>query len=199
MKTILLTCFNPFGGETVNAAGRASALVEPPRGCRLIKEELPTEYEGSFAALSELLARHHPDFLVMLGQAAGRPELTVERIGINLDSAGIADNRGEIRSGSPIRTDGADGYFSTLPILEMARACAGAGIPASVSASAGTFVCNHLLYSALYHIRQNGLPVGAGFIHIPATPAQAVPKHIASMESSIAARGIEAMLNVLIS
>ena len=194
---ILLTHFNVFGSGSINSSACAAKLVRAPQDCELTVCELPTEYERSVTLLEQLIGEHRPDALIMLGQAEGRPTLSLERIGINCDDAGAADNTGEIRSGSKIVPDGADGYFAALPIREMLQAACDANVPASISNSAGTYVCNHLLYKMLYNRNRDGSPRYVGFIHVPAAPQQAVAKPIPSMDSQLAANGISAMLTAL--
>lgn len=198
MMKILLTHFDPFGGDSVNSAACAARLIRAPENAGLTVLELPTKYDESVRLLRERLRQLRPDALVMLGQASGRPTLTVERIGINLDQCATADNAGDLRDGTPVFADGADGYFAALPTQRMIDACQRAGIPAALSPSAGTFVCNHLLYAMLYDRARLGEPRYVGFIHVPATPQQAAGRQIPSMDSSLAAEGIRAMLTALI-
>lgn len=194
---ILLTHFDAFGEASINSSACAAELVRAPNGCELTVCELPTEYDRSVALLERLVDEHRPDALIMLGQAAGRPSLSIERIGINCDDASAPDNSGEIRRGNKIALDGADGYFAALPIDRMLQASRDANVPASISNSAGTYVCNHLLYSMLYNKNRTGAPEHVGFIHVPATPQQAAEKQMPSMDSQTAANGISAMLTVL--
>ncbi len=195
---VLITCFDPFGGGTTNSSMEVMALLpESIDNIQIIKEQLPTVYDRSVERMRGLIAKHQPDAIVMLGQAEGRTELSVERIGINLDEASLPDNEGVLRTGQSIVEGAPDGYFSTLPIKTMVETCKQSGIPAAISPSAGTFVCNHILFSTLHMLKLQNLDIPAGFVHIPATPAQAAAKRGASMDSRIAAEGLISMLRAL--
>lgn len=195
---ILVTYFDPFGGGTLNSSAEAAKLLpDAIENISIVKAELPTAYDNSVKQLEELIALHHPDAVVMMGQAEGRTELSLERIGINLDEATLPDNTGELRTGRPAVPDAPDGIFATLPIKEMAEASRQAGIPAGISNSAGTFACNHLLFCCLHHLKTQNSGTLAGFIHIPATPAQAALKRAASMDSKVAAEGLIHMIRVI--
>ncbi|QEL55901.1 pyroglutamyl-peptidase I [Chromobacterium paludis] len=170
MRTVLLTGFEPFGGETVNPSWEAVKLLdgETIAGARVVARRLPCVFG---AALSEL--RHHleglrPDLVIAVGQAGGRPDISVERVAINVDDARIPDNAGKQPIDQPIAADGPAAYFSTLPIKAIVAALRECDIPASVSQTAGTFVCNHVMYGLLHHGGARG-----GFIHIPYLPEQA--------------------------
>ncbi len=192
---ILVTCFDGFAGESVNAS--ALALERLPKkigAARLITAELPTRYAAAEEVVKRLIAIHSPAIIVHLGQAAGRSCPELERIGINFDNAKTGDNAGEVRLTKPIDPDGEDGLFSTLPVDAMAEACRAAGIPAGVSNTAGTFVCNHILYTTLRYIKTHGLPIRAGFIHLPVTCAQALDKRYPTMDSQTSADAVTAML-----
>lgn len=195
---ILVTYFDPFGGGTTNSSAEAAALLpETIENIEIIKAQLPTTYNGSVEQLTEMIALHIPDIIVMLGQAEGRIELSLERIGINLDEATLPDNAGELRSCQPAVPDAPDGYFVTLPIKEMAEAARQGGIPAGISNSAGSFACNHLLFCCLHLLKTKASGTLAGFIHIPATPAQAAVKRAASMDSRTAAEGLIHMFRAI--
>lgn len=194
---LLLTAFDPFGGASVNPAERAVALV-PDRvgGVSVVKRTVPTVFYKSIAAVAEAIAAEKPDAVLAVGQAGGRSGLTVERIGINIDDARIADNEGSAPVDRTIFPDGAPAYFSTLPIKAMVGAIRGAGLPAGVSNSAGTFVCNHLLYGILYTLAREAPHVRAGFIHVPYLPEQAaaISPPAPSMTAGDIAKGLEAAI-----
>ena len=136
--------------------------------------------------------------MLSIGQAGGRAEITPERIAINIDDARIPDNEGNQPVDRPIVPDGENAYFSNLPIKTMMEAIKKEGIPASVSNSAGTYVCNHLMYSVLYYIKKNALPIKAGFIHVPYIPEQTVnKKDKPSMSLAEIVRGLEAAIRVI--
>lgn len=194
---LLLTAFDPFGGAAVNPAERAVALVSERVGdVSVVKRTVPTVFYKSIAEVAAAIAAEKPDAVLSVGQAGGRSGLTVERIGINVDDARIADNEGNAPIDRTIFPDGAPAYFSTLPIKAMVQAIRGAGIPASVSNSAGTFVCNHLLYGVLYTLAKEAPHVRAGFIHVPYLPEQAEALSVPapSMTAEDIAKGLEAAI-----
>lgn len=172
MKHILLTAFEPFGGETINPAleiARALAEYSHPNASLRALTVPVTFAEAAQAVLSELEGRRY-DAVLMLGQAGGRATVTVERVAINVNDASIPDNAGAQPCDEPIAPDGAPAYFATLPIKAIVAAIREAGVPANISNSAGTFVCNSLMYSVLRHLHGSGVP--AGFIHVPWLPEQ---------------------------
>ena len=148
------------------------------------------------AAVAEAIAREKPDAVLCIGQAGGRYDLTPERVAINLDDARIPDNEGNQPIDTPIFADGAPAYFATLPIKAMVAKIREAGLPASVSNTAGTFVCNHLMYGVLYTLAKHYLGVRGGFMHVPFIPSQTVnrPSPAPSMAQTDIARGIEAAI-----
>ena len=172
--TILITGFEPFGGQSVNPSWEAvSALPERLGASRLEKLRLPVEY-GEAARRVLVKARElSPQVILCVGQAGGRDSVTPEVIGINLREASIPDNAGAAPAGTPIDPDGPDGIFSTLPVREMAEAIRARGIPALLSYSAGAYVCNDLLYTLLNRFR--GTDTRVGFIHVPYIPSQGTP------------------------
>ena len=172
--TILITGFEPFGGQSVNPSWEAvSALPERIGAYRLEKLRLPVEY-GEAARRVLVKARElSPQVILCVGQAGGRDSVTPEVIGINLREASIPDNAGAAPAGTPIDPDGPDGIFSTLPVREMAEAIRARGIPALLSYSAGAYVCNELLYTLLNRFR--GTDTRVGFIHVPYIPSQGTP------------------------
>ena len=196
--TILLSAFDPFGGEDTNAVLEISKLLpDEIDGAKIIKLTLPTVFcKASEMIINEARALA-PDAIVMLGQAKGRGAITPERIAINVSDASIDDNEGNRPNNVRIIENAPDGYFSTLPITDMVDAIKSVGVAAAVSNTAGTFVCNQTMFSVLdFALRElPGRPVG--FIHVPCTPAQADEK-TPSMEASDASRGIEAAIRSII-
>ena len=155
---VLVTAFDPFGGETVNPALEAVKMLPEQTGeLEISKLEVPTVFGKSIAVVKEALARLQPDFVVCVGQAGGRCDITVERVAINCMDARIADNAGCQPTDERIEPDGSAAYFSTLPIKRVVEAIRAEGIPASVSNSAGTFVCNQLMYGVLFEIEKAGM------------------------------------------
>lgn len=171
--TLLLTGFAPFGGETLNPSWEAVRRLDGERlgDLPVVAAQLPTEFGAVLRVLDELLERHRPTLVVAVGQAGGRAELSLERIAINVDDARIPDNAGRQPIDEPVVAGGPAAYFSTLPIKAMTRVLRDAGIPAAVSQTAGTFVCNHVFYGLQHRLQGSG--VRGGFIHIPYLPAQA--------------------------
>ena len=198
---ILLTAFEPFGGETINPALEAVKLTSDSVGeAKIIKLTVPTVFYKSIAVVTAAIEKERPDAVLCVGQAEGRCELTPERVAINLDDARIPDNEGNQPIDRPIFADGAPAYFSTLPIKAMARSIRDAGIPASVSNTAGTFVCNHLMYGVLYTLEKQHRGVRSGFMHVPAAPSQAAHRSapIPSMSIGDIAAGIEAAIGAIV-
>ena len=174
MKKLLITGFDPFGGEKINPSWEAVKRLPDIIGeYELCKLEIPTIFGLAAQKVLEKAREICPDAILCIGQAGGRNAVTPERIGINLRSARIADNAGNQPAEEIICADGADGIFSTVPVAAMVRAIQNAGLPAVVSNTAGTFVCNDTLYTLLHHYR--GTPVRVGFIHVPYLPEQGEP------------------------
>lgn len=171
---ILVTGFDPFGGEKVNPAIEAvKKLPDTIAGNEIIKLEVPTIFYESARVVKEKIKQEKPDMVINVGQAGGRSAITPERIAINFQAGSTPDNSGKGPKEGKIETDGADGYFTQLPIKKMVTAIRKAGIPAMVSNSAGTYVCNHLFYEVQY-MRVHEFPnLKVGFIHIPFLPSQA--------------------------
>jgi len=156
---------------------------------------VPTVFHKSAQVLEEEMSRYQPDFVLCIGQAGGRTSLTPERVAINQDDARIPDNEGNQPIDLPIRPDGAPGYFSSLPIKAMVQAIKKEGLPASVSNTAGTFVCNHLMYGVLYHLNRHHKAAKAGFIHVPYIPEQTADKPgVPSMPLDDIVRALEAAI-----
>ena len=174
MKKLLITGFDPFDGATVNPSWEAVKLLPDTVGdYELYKLQIPTVFGLAPRTVLEKAAQIQPDVIISVGQAGTRPAVTPERIGINVRDARITDNAGISPKDEPIVPGGPDGLFSTLPIKAMITAIQEAGLPASVSNTAGTFVCNDVLYSLLHHYA--GSNVRCGFIHVPWLPEQGQP------------------------
>lgn len=171
-KTLLITGFDPFGGETVNPSWEAVRLLPERIGAyRLVKQQLPTVYGRAAEVAIAKAEEISPDAIVCIGQAGKRAAVTPEVIGINLREGSIPDNAGVLLTDTPIDPQGPAAYFATLPVRDMVEAIRAASLPASLSYSAGAFVCNDLLYSLLHRFRGTSLPIG--FIHVPFLPEQA--------------------------
>jgi pyroglutamyl-peptidase len=160
--TILVTAFDPFNQEATNAS--QLVLDELKTKVEIQTQLLPTSFHRCYPILRQAVASYKPDAVILLGEAEGRPHVSLERIAINLDDARIADNDGVQLCKIPIEKKGPDGLFTRLPIDAMVEELQATEYPVGISNTAGTFVCNHIMYEALYHLPQT-LPVG--FIHVP--------------------------------
>jgi len=173
-KRILITGFEPFGGQTINPSWEAvQRLPEQIGNYQLEKMLIPVEYGGAAQQVLDAAQLFHPDVIVCIGQAGGRSAVTPEVIGINLRESKIPDNAGILAQGQPILPDGPAAYFSTLPVRDMVRAINNRDMPGALSYSAGAYVCNDVLYTLLHHFRDT--PVRIGFIHVPYLPQQGQP------------------------
>jgi len=171
---LLVTGFEPFGGEAVNPSWRvAQALAgRSIAGLPVRALQLPCVFGAARTLLDNTLQATRPQLVLALGQASGRCDLSLERVAINVDDARIADNAGAQPIDEPVIPGAPAAYFSTLPIKAMVAALRGAGLPASVSQSAGTFVCNHVFYALMHALRAATAQRG-GFMHLPLLPEQA--------------------------
>lgn len=173
---ILLTGFEPFGGETVNPSWEIARALDGwhCEGHVVRAALLPCAFGDAPAALDAAIDAHRPHIVLGLGQAGGRPEISIERVAVNVDDARIPDNLGRQPIDAAIEPGGPAAYFSTLPIKAIARDVREAGATASVSNTAGTFVCNHVFYALMHRVatRPGLAPVRAGFVHVPYTPEQ---------------------------
>lgn len=174
MKKLLITGFDPFGGAVVNPSWLAvEKLPEQVGELVLCKLEIPTVFEKAAQTVLAKAAEFGPDVILCVGQAGGRDAVTPERIGVNIRDARICDNAGNQPRGEFVAPQGPAAYFATVPVEKMAQAIRDAGIRATVSNSAGAFVCNDVLYSLLHHYA--GTDVRVGFIHVPYIPEQGSP------------------------
>ena len=193
MTKVLLTGFEPFGTATSNPSGE---IVKQISSENIVTAILPVTYAQSAEHLLALIAEHNPDVVICLGQAEGRTQITPEKVAINLDDARLPDNGGVQRSDEKILDNGPDAYFTTLPIKEMVDAAKAAGVPASVSLSAGAFLCNHVFYIAQNNFA--GSNVRSGFVHVPLMDSQA-PEFpgLPTMPLDQMVTAVRAMLEVL--
>ncbi len=173
--TILVTGFEPFGGETLNPALVAVQALPSRLGTvRVETLTVPTVFGRAEATVFRAIAEHHPEVVLCVGQAGGRSDLTPELVAINLDDATLADNDGNQPVDCAIQTGGPAAYFATLPAKLLVQALRDAGLPASVSSTAGTFVCNHLLYQLLHLAKVEYPAMKVGFLHVPYAAEQVV-------------------------
>jgi pyroglutamyl-peptidase len=193
-QNILITGFDPFGGESVNPAWEAvQRLPDTIGGAEVVTLEVPTVFDESLRVLETALADVRPDLAIGVGQAGGRTGFAVERVAINVNDARLDDNAGNRPVDTPVVAGGPAAYFATLPIKRMVAAIHEADLPASVSNSAGTFVCNHLMYGILHLLARDHPGARGGFIHVPYLPAQVVDKRgKPSMALDDVVRGLEA-------
>lgn len=199
MKTVLLTGFEPFNNETINPAWEAVRALEgwAEHGFAVEVLQLPCVFGEANRVMGEALDRLKPDVVIAVGQAGGRMDMSVERVAINVDDAPIADNALRQLVDETIVANGPAAYFSTLPIKSIVAALRQAGLPASVSQTAGTFVCNHVFYGLMH--RTAGMPVRAGFIHIPYLPQQAAAHPgTASMALADMVKGLKIAVDVAV-
>lgn len=174
---ILITGFDPFGGETLNPSYEAvKCLPERIAGAEILKSEIPTAFSQCGPAVEAGILAHQPDAVLCVGQAGGRDHIAVERVGINLMDARISDNAGAQPVDVPIQPKGPAAYFSTLPVKAMVKAIQSCGIPCQLSYSAGTYVCNCVLYQTLHMAALRYPHIRAGFIHVPFSDRQAASK-----------------------
>ncbi len=205
---ILVTGFEPFNGGTVNPSKQIVHHLEAPDGVTLIKAILPVEFKKATVQLRELLREQLPDVVLSIGQAGGRAEISVERVAINIDSVKssngrklLPDNAGDMPVDEPIEDKGAPAYFSTLPIWQIVEAIQNKGIPAGISNSAGTYVCNHVMYESLHQAAVMYPKMKSGFIHVPFLPEQIVHRadaqRLADMPLEEMVTAVQAALEVL--
>jgi pyroglutamyl-peptidase len=173
--SVLLTAFEPFGGEELNPSLEIALRLEAEMiaGHRVTIGVLPVAFDYTVSALRQALRQEQPKLVIALGQAGGHSALALERVAINLIDARIADNAGAQPIDLPVVADGPAAYFSTLPIKAMRRALQASGIPAQLSFSAGSFVCNQVFYLLMHELATQGLGIRAGFLHVPYLPVQA--------------------------
>ncbi|EGQ9290295.1 pyroglutamyl-peptidase I [Vibrio vulnificus] len=194
MRKILVTGFEPFGGESLNPSLElVKVLTQKERtNIEFIGCQVPVVRHQSISTVIEAIEQHEPELVFMIGQAAGRTAITPERVAINLDDYRIEDNAGHQPVDEPIMATGPAAYFSTLPVKAITHALQQAGIPCQLSHSAGTFVCNHLFYGIQHYLQAR--PIRSGFIHIPLLPEQASASNQPSMSLETLARGLEMMI-----
>lgn len=198
MKKILLTGFEPFGGEAINPSLELINRLQAESWNQLQVHtlKLPVVFGKAIEKLRVAVLEVDPDIVIGVGQAGGRTALSIERVAINVNDAPIADNEGNQPIDQMINSRGQVAHFSTLPVKKMMQAAQEAGVPAVVSNSAGTYVCNHLMYGILDLLK--GTKKLGGFIHIPFLPAQVVKKPTyASMALETMLRGLKAIIEAL--
>lgn len=198
---ILVTGFTPFGGESVNPSWLVASRFDGREllGARIHARELPTEFGRAETELTYALRKLKPGVVLMLGEAGNRSRISIERLAVNLADARIPDNAGRQPKETPLLKNGPAAYFSTLPVTALRDALLAAEIPAECSLSAGSFVCNAVMYRALHVLATRATPARAGFIHLPYLPEQAVRhRHAPSMALDDQVAAIEIVLRTLV-
>ncbi|MFP7224609.1 pyroglutamyl-peptidase I [Priestia filamentosa] len=192
-QKVLLTGFEPFGGEKLNPSWEAVKQLhgEVIDGVTLVAEQIPTVFGKSVEVIEKLIQQYNPDIVICVGQAGGRLHITPERVAININDARIPDNKGNQPIDEPIVDKGPVAYWSTLPIKRMVKNMQESNIPASVSHTAGTFVCNHIFYGLMDYITRTSLSIRGGFIHIPFIPEQTINKEAPSLSLEAIVEGIK--------
>lgn len=195
-EVVLVTGFEPFAGEKINPSWEVCKLLPAEiAGMHVETCRVPCEFRRAIEVVAGAIDRLRPTLVVCLGLAGGRTRIGVERVGINIDDARIPDNKGVQPIDEIIAANGPPAYFATLPVKAMAAAIRAAGVPVEVSNSAGTFVCNHLMYGVLHYIAASGHRARAGFIHVPWSEEQALDKRDApSMPLASMATGVRAAI-----
>jgi len=166
MKTVILTGFTPFDGESINPSFEAIQLVESDE-YQLIKLRIPTTFEHSIEIIKDSMMKHKPDLILMVGQAGGRQGISLERFAVNLDDSDICDNEGIMKHESKIVLDGPIAYQTNLNLKSILRDLMQQGIPSKISNTAGTYVCNHIMYGIYHAIEKEKLHSKALFVHVP--------------------------------
>jgi len=189
-RKILVTGFAPFGGQRINPSWVCvSMLPESMGGCDIIQAELPVVWYEAVNALYALIEAHRPDAVLCVGQAGGASKLNIERVGVNLCNG--TDNDGTSLTDAPIFAGAPAAYFATLPYAAMHAAVEQTGIGVQYSFSAGTYLCNHVLYSALHRAAVKAAGMKAGFLHVPMLPEQVIDTGGYSMPLERMSKGVE--------
>ncbi|WP_131501477.1 pyroglutamyl-peptidase I [Lactobacillus crispatus] len=197
---ILVTGFDPFGSDKINPAIEAvKRLPDTIKGAKIIKLEIPTVFNKSAQVVHQAIVKEQLDYVLNVGQAGGRSALTPERVAININDGRIPDNDGYQPLDEPIQPDGDTAYFTQLPIKAMAKAIRAAGLPAIVSNTAGTYVCNHIFYQVQYMRAKEFPKLKAGFIHIPFLPEQVITRpNQPSMALADIVKGLTAAIGAIV-
>lgn len=196
---ILVTGFEPFAGEQRNPSAEVvECLPENGSGFEVIKLILPVVRRKASTAIQNAVEKFRPDVVLSIGQAGGRAGISVERMAVNLEDYRIPDNEGSQPSEEPVIPGGPDGYFCTVPVKQMVSNIQAVGIPVQQSLSAGTFVCNHVMYATLHFLAEKYPTIKFGFIHIPYLPEQAADKPgVPSMSLEVAVKAVKAALSAV--
>ncbi len=192
---VLISGFDPFGQDEVNPSIEAVKLLPDTIGdIEVIKVELPTVAYKCVAKMKEQIALHQPDVIINVGQAAGRDKISIERVALNVNDFRIPDNANQTYVDEAIYEDGENAYFASLPIKHIYETLITKGYRAEVSNSAGTFVCNHIMYAMLYYLNKEEIACKSGFVHIPLLPQQALSTNLPSMELAQIVEALELII-----
>ncbi|ASZ06827.1 MULTISPECIES: pyroglutamyl-peptidase I [Enterococcus] len=184
---VLVTGFDPFGGDKVNPAYEAvKKMPAEIAGAEIIKLEVPTVFGKSSQVVREAIKEHQPEIVICVGQAGGRSAVSFERVAINLAEARIPDNEGNQPFDTALEEDGPAAYFTTLPIKAMTKNVHDHGLPAYISYTAGTFVCNDIMYRLLHVLHTEFPTIRGGFIHVPFSPDQVIERPVGTASMSLA-------------
>lgn len=195
---ILITGFEPFDGQTINPSIEILNRIQNNYNhVYIYKLIVPTVFNESIEVVCKKVDEIHPDIVLMLGQAGGRKEISIERVAINIDDANIPDNRGIKPIDSVIMKNGQPAYFSSLPIKKMMNILRENNLPAQISNSAGTYVCNHLMYGVLNHIDSKKLNILAGFVHVPFIHEQVIDNGNFSMSLNDLVKAVELLIEIV--
>ena len=197
---VLVTGFDPFGGESINPAWEAVKVIKDEiAGAEVVKMQIPTVVGKSIAKIHDKMVEINPDIVIAVGQAGGRFGVTPERVAINVTDARIPDNEGNQPIDEVIFEDGDAAYFSNLPLKAMVQAIKDAGYPSVLSNTAGTYICNHVMYGILYYIQKEFPNARGGFIHVPYATSQVVNKpNTASMSLADITASLEAAIKAAV-
>ncbi|MFW5838564.1 MAG: pyroglutamyl-peptidase I [Bacillota bacterium] len=200
MKTVIITAFEPFNKDDENPTEHVIAeLPDFLYDTRIIKVTLPVIYQAAFDQLLPYIEEYNPALILMLGLAAGRSHISIERVAINVNHSKTPDNLGNIKHHEVIDENGPDGLFTTLPLSDIMKRMHKHKLPVTISNSAGTYVCNNLMYNVLYYIKKLNLDTKAGFIHVPYLPHQAYNKsNMPMMERRYMVETVTAIIDVLL-
>ena len=202
MNTVLVTGFEPFDGASINPSAEIAKRLDGRRfgDCEVHAAVLAVQHLAAAAGVQALVGAHSPIAVVHLGLAAGRAQIALERIAINVMDYPIPDNEGYQACDEPCVSGGPAAYFSTLPLRAMLDALRGAGVPAYLSDTAGTYLCNFVMYTTLHTVAAQAKPPRAGFIHLPLLPSMVIAgdREQPSMDLALMLRGVEVALDALL-
>lgn len=200
MTRVLITGFEPFDGATLNPAWEAVCRVaaDQPAGLEVVAARLSCVFGTALKELRAAVQAADPELVLCVGQAGGRPDVTLERVAVNVDDARIPDNAGNCPVDEPVVEGGPVAYFSTLPIKACAAAVQEAGLPASISQTAGTYVCNHVFYGLMHLLATEYPALRGGFVHVPFAPEQVVDRTAPSLPIETVASALRIILSTAV-